>query len=141
MSSIFIRKSKVLMAGIVGHTCNLWLVKIYTSIVKPILRSPLHGLVSKNTMLITFSGRKSGKVYTTPVGYVRNDNDITVFSQRHSSWWRNLRGGASVTVRLPRAYWLTCKSVPTTLGFFRSLSILMVSPTLKKSLGLPKTES
>ena len=88
------------MAGIVGHTCNLWLVKIYTSIVKPILRSPLHGLVSKNTMLITFSGRKSGKVYTTPVGYVRNDNDITVFSQRHSSWWRNLRGGASVTVRL-----------------------------------------
>jgi deazaflavin-dependent oxidoreductase (nitroreductase family) len=82
------------------ESINLMLVKIYTPIVKSILRSPLHGLLSKHTLLITFTGQKSGKAYTTPVGYIRNGDGITVFSRRHSTWWRNLRGGAPVTVRV-----------------------------------------
>ena len=36
-----------------------------------LLRSPLHGLVSKSIMLITYKGRKSSKEYTTPVNYLR----------------------------------------------------------------------
>lgn len=76
------------------------LSKIYNPIMKSILRSPLHGLISKNTMLITFTGRKSGKIYTTPVNYVRDGDDFTVFSQCNRIWWRNLRGGAPVTVRV-----------------------------------------
>jgi len=32
-----------------------------------ILRSPLHGMVSSTVLLITFTGRKSGNTYTTPV--------------------------------------------------------------------------
>jgi len=79
---------------------NSALMKIYTPIVKLILRSPFHGLLSKNTMLITFTGRKSGKVYTTPVGYVRNGDEVIFFKQSHNIWWRNLRGGAPVTVRV-----------------------------------------
>ncbi len=31
-----------------------------------ILRSPLHGLLSHNTLLLSFQGRKSGKIYTKP---------------------------------------------------------------------------
>ena len=51
-------------------------------------------------MLISFTGRKSGKVYTTPVEYMRDENTLTVFTQRQRTWWKNLQGGADVTVRL-----------------------------------------
>jgi deazaflavin-dependent oxidoreductase (nitroreductase family) len=51
-------------------------------------------------MLITFSGRKSGKTYTTPVNYVWDDHTLLVVSPKDRLWWRNLRGGAPVTVRV-----------------------------------------
>ena len=69
-------------------------------IMRALLRSPLHGLVSNRVMLITVSGRKSGRLYTTPVNYVRDGDIITVISRRNRTWWRNLRGGAQVTVRV-----------------------------------------
>ena len=37
-----------------------------------LLRSPLHGMLDKSTMLITVTGRKSGVPYTTPVNYIRS---------------------------------------------------------------------
>lgn len=72
----------------------------YNVFMKWILRSPLHGMLSKNTMLITVTGRKSGRPITTPVNYVRDGNVLSVTSYRHRTWWRNLRGGAPVTLRL-----------------------------------------
>jgi len=68
--------------------------------VKFLLRSPLHGLVSSRVMLITVSGRQTGRLYTTPVNYVRDGDTITVVSRSHRTWWRNLRGGAPVAVRV-----------------------------------------
>jgi len=65
-----------------------------------ILRSPLHGVLSKNTLLITYTGQKSGKTYTTPVNYVRFEDSLLITSYRRRTWWRNLRGGAPVTLRL-----------------------------------------
>ena len=65
---------------------------------KSILKSPLHGLVSGNTMLITFIGRKSGKQYTTPMGYFRDGG--TVICSTKANWWKNLRGGAIVSLRI-----------------------------------------
>lgn len=72
----------------------------YNSMMKWILRSPLHGLISKSTMLITYTGHKSGKLYTIPVNYVRDEDVLSVTSYCHRTWWRNLRGGAPVTVRV-----------------------------------------
>ncbi len=72
--------------------------RVVNVLVKLILRSPLHGLMSKNRMLLTFRGRKSGKVYTTPVSYIREGESIVCFTD--SPWWRNLRGGAPVRMRL-----------------------------------------
>ena len=69
-------------------------------IMRALLRSPLHGLVSRRVVLITVSGRRSGRLYTTPVNYVRDGDIITVISRRNRTWWRNLRGGAQVTVRV-----------------------------------------
>ena len=65
---------------------------------KIILRSPLHGMISKYLTLITFTGRKSGKTYTTPVSYYQQNNQVTIFT--HANWWKNLRNGAPVTLRL-----------------------------------------
>lgn len=65
---------------------------------KFILRSPFHGLVSKSMMLISFQGRKTGKTYTTPVSYSRHGDLATVFT--HAGWWKNLRGGAPVIARI-----------------------------------------
>ena len=63
-----------------------------------ILRSPLHGMVSKTILLITFTGRKSGKIYTTPVDYSQDGDQVFIFT--HANWWKNLRSGAPVTLRL-----------------------------------------
>jgi deazaflavin-dependent oxidoreductase (nitroreductase family) len=65
---------------------------------KFILRSPIHAMISKTVLLITFTGRKSGKTYTTPVSYSQNGGEITIFT--HANWWKNLRGGAPVSLRI-----------------------------------------
>ncbi len=65
---------------------------------KFILRSPVHGMVSKSIMLITFTGRKSGKTYSTPVSYSQDGELVYAFT--HGAWWKNLRGGAQVTLRI-----------------------------------------
>ncbi|MCI0521989.1 MAG: nitroreductase/quinone reductase family protein [Chloroflexi bacterium] len=65
-----------------------------------LLRSPLHGMVSKSLMLVTFTGRKSGKTYTTPVNYLRRDGALWTTSLRSRVWWRSLAGGAAATLRL-----------------------------------------
>ncbi len=71
---------------------------IVNQAMKLVLRSPVHGMVSKSILLITFTGRKSGKTYTTPVSYSQNDGQVTIFT--HATWWKNLRSGAPVTLRI-----------------------------------------
>ena len=67
---------------------------------KVLLGSPIHGILSKNTLLISFTGRKTGKTYTTPVNYTQDENTIWITSNRDRVWWRNLEGGASVSLQL-----------------------------------------
>jgi deazaflavin-dependent oxidoreductase (nitroreductase family) len=72
----------------------------YNPIMAWLLRSPLHAALNGGFMLITVTGRKSGKLYTTPVNYRREDGSLLIMSPRTRTWWRNLRDGAPVTVRL-----------------------------------------
>lgn len=65
-----------------------------------ILRSPLHRLLSSNLMLITVIGRKSRQTITVPVAYQQHHREVRIVSERTDRWWRNLRGGAAVTVHL-----------------------------------------
>lgn len=71
---------------------------ILNPLMKAILKSPLHRFASREQMLITFTGRKSGKKYTTPVGYSIAGDTVLCFTD--STWWKNLRGGAEVTLRI-----------------------------------------
>jgi deazaflavin-dependent oxidoreductase (nitroreductase family) len=74
--------------------------RLYNPFVIALLRSPLHRLLGRSVMLINVRGRRSGRHYTTPVGYVRDGDDLLVLSWRRRTWWRNLRGGAPVRLRL-----------------------------------------
>ncbi|CAG0927948.1 hypothetical protein TFLX_00719 [Thermoflexales bacterium] len=65
-----------------------------------ILRSPLHRLLSRSLMLITVTGHRSGRMYTVPVSYQQQGATVRIISERHDHWWRNLRGGAPVTLQL-----------------------------------------
>jgi deazaflavin-dependent oxidoreductase (nitroreductase family) len=74
--------------------------KLYNPLVIWLLRSPLHRLMDQYTMVITVTGRNSGKRYTLPVSYVRDGETLLVISQKDRTWWKNLLGGAPVTVSL-----------------------------------------
>lgn len=75
-----------------------WAYKVVNPAMNALLRSPLHGLLSKALMILIFDGRKTGQRYTIPVGYQEVDGQLFVFS--HSKWALNFRGGAPLAVRL-----------------------------------------
>ncbi|MDP6979419.1 MAG: nitroreductase family deazaflavin-dependent oxidoreductase [Myxococcota bacterium] len=58
--------------------------------------------MSKTLMLITFTGRMSGKQFTTPVAYVRDGDRLIVgvAEPETKRWWRNLREPAEVRLRI-----------------------------------------
>ena len=74
------------------------IMRLANPLMRLLLRSPFHGRLSGVILLLTFTGRKSGKQITTPVGYQRQGDTLLVFT--HSPWWKNLRGGAPVMARV-----------------------------------------
>ena len=65
-----------------------------------LLRSPLHPLVSRSLMLISFKGRVTGRSYTTPVRYVRDGEKIRCYTSRDARWWPNLKHEPAVVLRI-----------------------------------------
>ena len=74
------------------------LFKVVNVIMKRVLRSP-KAKIGDQILLLTFTGRKSGKSYTTPIGYRKLD-DRTLVLFTDSPWYKNLREGAPVKVLL-----------------------------------------
>src|SRR3712207_86953 len=75
-----------------------WLYNIINPTFKALLRTPAHGALSKQLMLLSFKGRRTGKQFTIPVGYAEYDEGLLIATE--SPWWKNLRGGAPVEVWL-----------------------------------------
>jgi hypothetical protein len=63
------------------------------------LKSPLHGFMG-NTLLITVTGRKTGRKIAVPVNYYRVMDELWVLTTRSRQWWRNVNGGAEVDLVL-----------------------------------------
>ncbi len=76
------------------------LIKAQNPLMKWLLCSPLHGMVSGKYVLITFTGRKSGKIYMTPVQYIQAGEELYIITSEGYTWWKNLRGGAEVMLHL-----------------------------------------
>jgi hypothetical protein len=53
-------------------------------------------------MLITVNGSKTRKKYTLPVNYYRQNGCLWVLTHRDRTWWRNVQGGAKVSLLLRR---------------------------------------
>ena len=70
--------------------------------VRALLRSPLHRLLSASLVLVTYTGRRSGRTFTIPVMYAEEDGSLLVYVGRSDKkvWWRNLSGGTPVRVRV-----------------------------------------
>jgi hypothetical protein len=78
--------------------------------VRLLLRSPFHGWLSDNVLLLTYTGRKSGKRYTIPVAYGRVGDVVTGLSLgAQATAFR--RGDSAGTVRLPVSH--RCARVDT----------------------------
>jgi deazaflavin-dependent oxidoreductase (nitroreductase family) len=73
--------------------------------IQSILTSPLHGMLSKSTLVVEFTGRKSGQKLSTPVNYTQEDNLVRITSQKDRQWWRNLKSHPEVLL------WLRGKQV------------------------------
>lgn len=67
---------------------------------KTILPSRFHCFTSRSTVLITFKGRKSGKLFTTPINYVQKENTLYFTSLKSRNWWRNLKTNSGVVLTL-----------------------------------------
>ena len=72
------------------------------------LRSaPLSGrLVSRHLTIVTYTGRRSGRTFSTPVGYRRAGDTVTipVGLPERKTWWRNFTGdGGPVSLHLDGA--------------------------------------
>jgi hypothetical protein len=55
-------------------------------------------LGSSTLMVLAFRGRRSGTPYRFPIGYLQEGATLTCYTP--FGWWRNLVGGAPVTVNL-----------------------------------------
>ena len=76
------------------------LFAIINPVMRMLLRSPIHGWWSDSLMLITFTGRKSRRQFTTPVRYIRTGETIRCFTAAENQWWLNLRSPAVVRLHI-----------------------------------------
>ncbi len=64
-----------------------------------ILNSPLYPLLGERFALITVTGRRSGKLYSTPINLIEVDGQWIATSLRKRTWWRNLGEGRTARLR------------------------------------------
>jgi hypothetical protein len=73
---------------------------VLNSVMRLLLRSPLHGLRSGRVVLLEFRGRRSGRIYRMPVSYWQPSPEeiVCLTSSTWSRWWVNLDGAELMLV-------------------------------------------
>jgi len=87
-----------------------------------ILRSPFHWLLSPALMLITVTGRKTGRRFTIPVAYHQMADAIIVLvgEAPRKQWWRNYGAPGPIELDLRRQHLNgTAEVVPPNAAEFR----------------------
>lgn len=77
-----------------------FLFPLLNPIVKGMLNSPLHGLMSGSVLVLYFTGRRSGISRSTPVRYLEQGDELLLLTNRNGGWWPNFLEPAAVTVQL-----------------------------------------
>ena len=74
--------------------------------VKKILRSPAHPMLSGSTVLIRYTGNRTGKKYALPVQYADAHHGLVVLvgEAENKTWWRNFADMGQLQVLLKGAW-------------------------------------
>src|SRR2546429_1927458 len=78
------------------------LMRYFNPFMRLVLGSRAHRMMSGRLVLLSFTGRRTGRSYTTPVSYVRVGDSLVV--PGGGVWWRNLEGISQTQVCL-RGVW------------------------------------
>jgi hypothetical protein len=87
-------------------------------LVRSLMRSPLHWLASRRIALISYTGRRTSRRFTIPVGYEMAGLEvtITVGSPERKVWWRSLTGTGAPVELVIRGRRQTGHAVATQAG-------------------------
>jgi hypothetical protein len=87
--------------------------RLVNLVVRALLRSPLVcRIVGRRLVTLYVVGRKSGRVYSVPVAYMVDGDDLVLGTS--FSWGRNLRTGQLLAIRLRgRRRWAEVRSLAT----------------------------
>lgn len=72
--------------------------RVMNAVPTVVLCSPAHPLLSGKYLILTFTGRSTGRRYSTPVAYVRQGSRLIIATD--SPWSLNVSDGRPVTVLL-----------------------------------------
>ncbi len=72
--------------------------KILNPTMNALLKSPLHRVLSGCIMTVSYLGRRSGKLYATPVSYYKTNDKVYCFT--NGVWWNNFRESRAVELRI-----------------------------------------
>jgi hypothetical protein len=86
---------------------NNGFVRFVNTRVAALIASPRWGrLLGRSFAIISYTGRRSGKTFTTPINYQRRGNEIVigVAMAGRKNWWRNfIEPGAPLSIRIDGA--------------------------------------
>jgi len=75
------------------------MVHVINPMMRRVLAGRLHSRMGSDTlMILDFCGRRTGRSYSLPIGYMQLGN--TLISYSPFGWWQNLVGGVPVNVVL-----------------------------------------
>jgi hypothetical protein len=84
-------------------TLEAVLYRILNPMMRALLRSPLHGVASRNIAILHYRGRKSGREFDTPLSYTREGKTLRFLSAHSTRWWMNFRDQTvTVSVEIAR---------------------------------------
>lgn len=79
----------------ISHPPNT-VLRLVNPVFKALLHTPLRGPMGKQLMVLSFTGRKTGRRYSIPVSAHHIDGDLYAISG--APWKNNFRGGATAEV-------------------------------------------
>jgi hypothetical protein len=82
-------------------------MRLVNRVVRGLLGSPAHRLLSGSTCVVRYRGRRSGTEFSTPTQYARQGDGLVILVGRAEAkqWWRNFQEDRTVDV-LVAGRWL-----------------------------------
>lgn len=121
-----------LRGSLLGTALRLW-----NPAMRALLGSPLHWPLSRWFAVLTWTGRKSGRRYSTPISYVR-EGSSTLYATTGDRWWRNLVGGAPVAIRIAgRSHQARAIPVPEAESRIGHDRLFRAHPWFRRLAGVP----